>query len=109
MSAGSFWTEVGTRAVSFLCAVILMTILLSAFLPGTVQQINQICIYASIGLAVVWAIPFIRFTRYRLRDAGFSTKAYWWLLLPVIGWIVFGVLMCAKGTPRNPESAVDIL
>ena len=109
MSVTTFWTEVGTRAVSFLCAVILMTIVLSASLPGTVQQINQICIYASVGLAILWAIPFIRFTRYRLRDAGFGPKAYLWLLLPAIGWLVFGWLMCIKGKPQRPESTVEVL
>jgi uncharacterized membrane protein YhaH (DUF805 family) len=109
MSVGTFWMEVGTRAVSYLCAVIVMTMILSAVLPGSVRQVNQICIYAAIGLATIWAIPFIRFTRMRLRDIGFSPKAYLWLLLPVIGWIVFAGLMCRKGTPQTPESAVEVL
>ena len=61
------------------------------------------------ALAVLWAIPFIRITRMRLRDAGISVKAYFWLLLPVIGWIVFAVLMCVKGKPQNPETAVEVL
>lgn len=109
MSVATFWMEVGTRAISYLCALLVMTMILSAALPGTVEQVNQICIYAAIGLALVWAIPFIRFTRMRLRDIGFGPKAYWWLLLPVIGWILFAGLMCKKGTPQNAESAVEVL
>ena len=109
MSVATFWMEVGTRAISYLCALLVMTMILSAALPGTVEQVNQICIYAAIGLALLWAFPFIRFTRMRLRDIGFGPKAYWWLLLPVIGWILFAGLMCKKGTPQNAESAVEVL
>ena len=109
MSVATFWMEVGTRAISYLCALLVMTMILSAALPGTVEQVNQICIYAAIGLALLWTIPFIRFTRMRLRDIGFGPKAYWWLLLPVVGWLVFAGLMCKKGTPQNAESAVEVL
>jgi uncharacterized membrane protein YhaH (DUF805 family) len=109
MSAATFWSEAGTRAISYLCAVIIMTIILSVVVPMPVQAINRICIYAAIALGVIWSIPFIRFTRMRLRDSGRSPKAYFWLLLPVLGWLVFAVLMCAKGTPQRPESAVEVL
>ncbi len=109
MSVGSFWAEAGIRAVTYLCAVVVMTIILSVTISASTEQINRICIYASIVMAVLWCIPFIRLTRMRLRDAGFSTKAYLWLLLPVIGWLVFAGLMCAKGQLQKPESAVEVL
>ena len=109
MSVGTFWMEAGTRAISYLCAVLVMTMILSAALPGSVEQVNRVCIYAAIGLALLWAVPFIRFTRYRLRDAGLGTKTYFWLLLPVIGWILFAGLMCRKGTAQNADSAVEVL
>ena len=109
MSVGTFWMEVGTRAISYFCAVLIMTMVLSSVLDLDTVQINRICIYASAALAVLWAIPIIRITRMRLRDAGISVKAYFWLLLPVIGWIVFAVLMCVKGKPQNPETAVEVL
>lgn len=109
MSRASFWSEAGTRAVSFLCAVIVMVIILCVVVPADTQRLNDICILASIGLGIVWAIPFIRFTRMRLRDTGRSPRAYFWLALPVIGWVVFAGLMCAKGTPQSPESNVEVL
>ena len=109
MSVSTFWMEAGTRAISYLCALLVMTMILSATLQGTVERVNQICVYAAIGLAVLWTIPFIRFTRMRLRDIGFGPKAYFWLLLPVAGWLVFAGLMLKKGTPQNAESAVEVL
>ncbi len=109
MSVSTFWMEAGTRAISYLSALMVMVMILSAALPGTVEQINQICIYAAIGLALLWTIPFVRFTRMRLRDTGRSPKAYFWLLLPVIGWVIFAGLMCVKGMPRSPESSVHVL
>ena len=109
MSVATFWMEAGTRAISYLCAVLVMTMILSASLSGTVEQINRVCIYAAIGLALLWGVPFIKFTRMRLRDIGFGPKAYFWLLLPVIGWLVFAGLMLRKGKPQNASSAVEIL
>ena len=109
MSVTTFWMEAGTRAVSFLCAVVVMVIILCVTVPGEVEELNRICILASIGLGLVWSLPFIRFTRMRLRDAGRSPKAYFWLLLPVLGWIIFAGLMCAKGTPQRPETATEVL
>ena len=109
MSVATFWMEAGTRAISYLCAVLVMTMILSAALPGSVEQVNRVCIFAAIALAAIWAIPFIRFTRMRLRDAGLGAKTYFWLLLPVVGWIAFAGLMCKKGTAQNAISAVEIL
>lgn len=109
LSVATFWLEVGSRAISFFCAMIFMVIILSATVQATVQELNRICIYAAVGLGVLWSIPFIRLTRMRLRDAGFSPKAYLWLLLPVLGLIVFAGLMCAKGKPQSPESAIEVL
>ena len=109
MSRATFWMEAGTRAVSYLCAVIVMTMILSAALPGSVEQVNRACIYAAIGLGLLWAVPFIRFTRMRLRDLECSPKTYFWLLLPVVGWLVFAGLMLKKGKPQNAESAVEVL
>lgn len=109
MSAATFWSEAGTRAISYLCAVIIMTIILSVTIPADTEKVNQVCILSSVGLGLLWSIPFIRFTRMRLRDAGRSLRAYLWLLLPILGWVVFAVLMCAKGVPQTPESTVEVL
>ena len=109
LSVTGFWSEVFTRAISYLGAVIIMVLILCTTVKGTEEELNRLCIYAAIVLAVVWCIPFIRLTRMRLRDAGIGPKAYLWLLLPVVGWVVFGCLMCAKGQLHTPESSVEVL
>ena len=109
LSVASFWQEVGTRAISYFCTVIVMVIILSVTVQATVEELNRICIFGGFGLGVLWCIPFIRLTRMRLRDAGYSARAYLWLLLPVLGWFVFACLMCAKGKPQSAESAIEVL
>ena len=109
LSVTGFWSEVLTRAISYLGAVIIMVLILCTTVKGTEEELNRLCIYGAIVLAVVWCIPFVRLTRMRLRDAGIGPKAYLWLLLPVVGWIVFACLMCAKGQLHTPESSVEVL
>ena len=109
LSVASFWSEVFTRALSYMGAVIVTVLILCITVPGTEDELNLLCIYASIALAVLWCIPFIRLTRMRLRDAGIGPKAYLWLLLPGVGLVIFACLMCAKGKLHTPESSVEVL
>ena len=103
MTVGAFWSDCFIKAISCFCSIIVMLILLSVILPFSTERINQIAGYVSIVLAILWCIPIARNTRYRLRDAGYSPKAYLWLLLPVIGWIIFIALLCAKSLPRKAD------
>ena len=103
MTAGVFWSECATQFIGWFCTVILMLIVLSVALQGSVEQISRIGEYMAIALALLWCIPLARNTRYRLRDAGLTAKAYLWLLLPGVGWLVFIGLLCKKGLPRRPE------
>ena len=109
LSAASFWSEVFTRAISYLGVVILAVLILSTTLNATVEQLEQICLYVAIGLAVLWCIPFVRLTRMRLRDAGFTPKTYLWLLLPVLGWIIFAGFMCAKSKEQAQDAPKKVL
>ncbi len=93
MRPAAFWSECGVRVISYLCAVIVMMILVCVLLPLKEAQLTTISYIGAAVLAVVWSIPAFRDTRYRLRDAELSTKCYFWLLLPVIGWLVFAGLM----------------
>ena len=103
MTAGAFWSDCFIKAISCFCSIIVMLILLSVILPFSTERINQIAGYVSIVLAILWCIPIARNTRYRLRDAGYGPKAYLWLLLPVIGWIIFIAVLCAKSLPRKAD------
>ena len=105
MSAGIFWSECATRVVSYLCALIVMLIILSVALSVSTERLTQISEYAAIVLAVLWCIPIARNTRFRLRDAGYTAKSYLWLLLPIVGWIVFIARLCAKSLPRKADGS----
>ena len=109
---GISWTAAPLRwkVTSWFSAImIIMVLILCTTVKGTEEELNRLCIYGAIALAVVWCIPFVRLTRMRLRDAGIGPKAYLWLLLPVVGWIIFACLMCAKGQLHTPESSVEVL
>ena len=99
MTAGAFWTDAAVKVISCLCAIILVSIALAVFLPLETEALIQIANRVACGMIVLWCLPVLRNTRRRLRDAGYTAKAYLWLLLPVIGWIIFIALLCKKGLP----------
>ncbi len=105
MSVGIFWSECGVSVISYLCAVIVMVMILSVTLKVSTEKLNLIAEYAACGLAVLWCIPIARNTRYRLRDAGYTAKAYLWLLLPIVGWLIFIVLLLAKSTQPTTDQS----
>ena len=101
MSVAHFWSECLTSVIGCLCAVILMILILSVTIPVSEEQLTRIVEYAACGMVLLWCIPIARNTRYRLRDAGFTAKAYLWLLLPVIGWLIFIALLFVKRKPNT--------
>lgn len=104
MSVSMFWSECAVSVISCLCAVIILTLVLSVTLPVSTERLTQIAEYSACAMALLWCIPIAVNTRRRLRDAGYSAKAYLWLLLPFAGWLVFVALLCKKGVPRMPNS-----
>ena len=107
MTSGMFWSEFAVTAISYLCSLIILLMILSVALPVSAERLSELMDYIAIVVAVLWCIPIARNTRFRLRDAGYGPKAYLWLLLPVIGWIVFIALMFAKSIPATADSIVD--
>ena len=103
ISAGAFWTELGIKAISCLCASILLCILIVVLVPGTSDELTKLSELAVMLLAALWLIPVAVLTRRRLRDGGYTAKAYLWLLLPVVGWIIFVLLLCRKGSEDPVE------
>ena len=96
------------QIISYFCAVIIMMIILSVALDVNTERLTQIASYTALAMIPLWCIPIARNTRRRLRDAGYTAKAYLWLLLPVIGWIVFIGLMCAKSLPRKGDGSLFV-
>ena len=103
ISLGQFWSEIATRFIGYFCASIILCIVVSAGMKtGTQEAIDLVSILVP-ALGVVWLIPIIALTRRRLRDAGYTAKCYLWLLIPIIGQIVFVVRLCAPTVKRKPE------
>ena len=91
-----FWSEVGVRLISLMCMAILTCIVIVVAVPGDTEDLIAIVDLVMPVLAVLWIGPIIALTRRRLRDAGYSARSYLWLLLPVIGWIIFLIHLCSK-------------
>lgn len=96
MSRNLFWNEAGIRVISLLCAVVLAAVAICIIVPADVQTLTLICEITACVLTLLWTVSLLAMTRRRLRDAGYGAKSYLWLLLPVIGWIVFICRLCAK-------------
>ena len=96
MSRGLFWNEAGIRVISLLCAVVLAAVAICIIIPADVQTLTLICEITACVLTLLWTVSLLAMTRRRLRDAGYGAKSYLWLLLPVIGWIVFICRLCPK-------------
>lgn len=102
VSAGSFWSDLAIRMISLFCAIIVMCIVVSATVSGETAEIISLCERLVPVLSIVWCATLVPMSRRRLRDAGYGAKSYLWLLLPLVGWIVFVVRLCGKSVPREP-------
>ena len=103
ITPAQFWSEIAIRLISFFCAVIILCMVLSAKMTGDSAEIVAMANKLVPILALLWLIPIAALTRRRLRDAGYSAKSYLWLLLPIVGWIVFVIRLCTKTAKRKPE------
>ena len=103
ITPSQFFSELVIRIIGFFCATIMLCIALSAAVDGTTEEIIALAYQLLPVLAFLWVIPIMALTRRRLRDAGYSAKSYLWLLLPVVGWIVFVTRLCSKTVKRKPE------
>jgi len=103
ISPGQFWSEIAMRIIGFFCATIILCIVLSATVPTDTEGVIALVNFWVPILGILWFIPVVVLTRRRLRDAGYSARSYLWLLLPVAGWIVFVVRLCAPTAPRDSK------
>ena len=103
ISPSQFWSEIALRFIGFFCAVIMLCIGLSVAMPEEPEKISALMGMLVPILGVLWMIPIVVLTRRRLRDGGHSPKNYLWLLIPVIGWIMFVLRLCAPTVSRKPE------
>ena len=91
-----FWTAILVwSVVSAVLGIVLPLIALLALnlVPEQAVDIAR-CIFGVYELVSI--VPLLSVTVRRLRDAGYSAKSFFWLLLPGIGGIAFLVRLCAK-------------
>ena len=103
ISPGQFWSEIALGIIGFFCAMIILCMVLSATMTGSVEEIiDRTYVWLRL-ISIFWVIRFAALSRRRLRDAGYSAKSYLWLLIPVIGQIAFIARLCAKTVKRKPD------
>ena len=102
IAPGQFWSEIATRIIGYFCAVIILCIVVSSGMEADTETIIGTVNVLAPLLGVIWAIPILALTRRRLRDAGHPARTFLWLLLPVVGWVVFVIKLCAPTAPRDP-------
>ena len=103
ISPGQFWTEIAIRFIGFFCATLILCIVLSVTVATDTEGVIALVNIFVPVLGILWLIPVIVLTRRRLRDAGYSAKSYLWLLIPVVGLVVFLVRLCSRTVPRKPK------
>jgi uncharacterized membrane protein YhaH (DUF805 family) len=64
----------------FILALVIVTAALSIFSDSLASVFS-----------VLTLVPSLAASARRLRDAGLSMHNFWWLALPVVGWIIFTV------------------
>jgi uncharacterized membrane protein YhaH (DUF805 family) len=75
----------------------LALLLLSAIagvLDGDVQTI----------VAIATLIPWASASARRLRDSGKTMNNFWWLLLPVVGWVIFFVQLAQPAMQEHQKT-----
>ena len=71
---------------------------------GIFKPRDQVITVVELAVAVMsllCVISLAALSRRRLRDVGYGAKSYLWLLLPVVGWIIFLARLCSKSA--EPE------
>ena len=106
MSPGTFWSECGILVITYFTVVLVLAMVLSATLTVSIDLVTRMVEYIALGMIPLWCIPLARNSRLRLRDAGYTAKAYLWLLLPVVGWLIFVILLCRRSAPRKPDGTM---
>ena len=77
--------------------------MIASFVIGFIGGLIPALTFLATVYSIAALIPGLAITVRRLRDAGYSAKSYLWLLLPIVGWTVFVIRLCAKTAKRKPE------
>ncbi len=96
-TVSEFWSSLFTSVMGGFCTLIVLCILVTVTIPGEVEELKEIMNWVTVANSLFWFMHIAAMSRRRLRDAGFTAKSYLWLLLPVVGWLIFIVKrLCAR-------------
>ena len=84
-----FWSSVFYSVIACFCTLMMLCVLVCVVIPGDVEKMKGIMNWVTIGNGAFWLVHLAALSRRRLRDGGYTAKSYLWLLLPVVGWIIF--------------------
>ena len=56
-------------------------------------------------VAIATLIPWASASARRLRDAGKTMNQFWWLLVPIVGWIIFAVQLAQPTMPEHQRAS----
>ncbi len=68
--------------------------MIASFVIGFIGGLIPALTFLATVYSIAALIPGIAITVRRLRDAGYKWTSYFWLLLPIVGQIIFIVRLC---------------
>ena len=96
MTMAEFWSSFFGSIMGCFCTLMGLCILLCVTVPAEVEELKEMMYWVTIANCLFWLVHIAAVSRRRLRDAGFTAKSYLWLLLPVVGWLIFIRRLCAR-------------
>lgn len=99
-SRRNFWMALFIHIMLSFCLDVLACIVL-ILLGFNVEEAAR-WVKILVGLyGLVWIVPFAAMMARRLRDAGYSCKSFFWLLIPGIGGIAVLVRLAGRSRPAS--------
>lgn len=103
-----FWMAILWHYIISFFVLILLMIVLPIVLMAALSMEPEAAVQAfKIGYSfytLTWIVPFFAIMTRRLRDAGYSAKSFFWLLIPVIGEIAIIVRLCTASKQAEESS-----
>jgi len=96
-TVSEFWSSFFSSCLGCFCTLIVLCIVVCLTVPGEVEDLARIMQWVTPAIGLFWFMHIAALSRRRLRDAGYTAKSYLWLLLPVVGWLIFIIKrLCAR-------------
>ena len=95
-SRSAFWLAWITHKFLSIVLMFILAFGLTVASDLTAEEVNAVIRLTLSLFQLAFLVPCIAMTVRRLRDAGYSAKSFYWLLVPLIGGIAFFARLCTK-------------